>query len=49
MVYFNMGHNDIDYEHKTDKELSSTFESKDQDTLILNSLLWLSREAAARP
>jgi len=49
MVYFNMGHNDIDYEHKTDKELSSTFQSEAQDTLILNSLLWLGGEAPRRP
>jgi uncharacterized protein len=49
MVYFNMGHNDIDYEHKTDKELSSTFESSNQDTLILHSLLWLGAKTAPRP
>ena len=41
MIYFNMGHNDIDYEHKTDKELSSTFENETQNRLILDSLLWL--------
>jgi uncharacterized protein len=41
MIYFNMGHNDIDYEHKTNKELSSTFESEAQNRLILDSLLWL--------
>ncbi len=41
MVYFNMGHNDIDYEHKTNKELSSSFESEGQNRLILQSLLWL--------
>jgi hypothetical protein len=40
-VYFNMGHNDIDYEHKTNKELSFTFNNKIQDQLILNALLWL--------
>jgi len=28
MIYFNMGHNDIDYEHKTNKELSFTFETR---------------------
>ena len=42
MVYFNMGHNDIDYEHKTNRELSFTFNNKIQDQLILNALLWLS-------
>jgi len=44
MIYFNMGHNDIDYEHKydaTNKTLSSTFSSEAQDKLIINSILWL--------
>ena len=41
MIYFNMGHNDIDYEHKTNKELSLTFENEIQNRLILDSLLWL--------
>jgi hypothetical protein len=41
MVYFNMGHNDIDYEHKTNKELSSTFQRAEQDKLFINALLWL--------
>ncbi len=31
MVYFNMGHNDIDYEGKTNKELSFTFKNEDQN------------------
>ena len=25
MVYFNIGHNDMDYEHHTNKDLSHTF------------------------
>jgi uncharacterized protein len=41
MVYFNMGHNDMDYEHKTNRELSQTFSSTEQDILILNTLIWL--------
>jgi uncharacterized protein len=44
MIYMNMGHNDMDYEHKidkTDKSLSSTFQSEDQDKFLINSLLWL--------
>lgn len=41
MLYLNMGHNDIDYEHKTNKELSFTFGSELQDRLILDGLLWL--------
>ncbi len=43
MVYMNMGHNDMDYEHKTNKELSSTFSSEIQDQLILQALFWVGR------
>lgn len=46
MVYFNMGHNDIDYEHGTNKGLSFTFGNKLQDRLVINSLLWLGRKKA---
>jgi hypothetical protein len=45
MIYLNMGHNDIDYETRTNKELSSTFSSKFQNELILNALLWLGGRA----
>ncbi|QJD80804.1 ThuA domain-containing protein [Spirosoma rhododendri] len=41
MLYLNMGHNDIDYEHGTNQELSSTFSSPEQNQLILDGLLWL--------
>jgi hypothetical protein len=41
MLYFNMGHNDIDYENKTNKTLSYTFDNEVQDRLILQALLWL--------
>ncbi|HTL08275.1 MAG TPA: ThuA domain-containing protein, partial [Chitinophagaceae bacterium] len=41
MVYCNMGHNDIDYEHKTNKELSFQFNNATQNRLILNCLLWV--------
>jgi len=41
MIYFNMGHNDIDYEHNTNKELSHSFENELQNRLILNALFWL--------
>ena len=41
MIYMNMGHNDMDYENRTNKELSSTFSSKIQNQLIINALLWL--------
>jgi hypothetical protein len=46
MLYLNMGHNDMDYEHKYDssnKTLSFTFDNEIQDRLILNGLLWLGR------
>lgn len=43
MVYLNMGHNDIDYENKTNKDLSHTFKNKDENQLIINSLLWLGK------
>lgn len=44
MIYFNMGHNDMDYEHKIDttsRTLSYTFTNKIQDKFVLNVLLWL--------
>ena len=45
MMYLNMGHNDMDYEHKYDsadtKTLSSTFSSEFQNKLIIDGLLWL--------
>lgn len=44
MIYFNMGHNDIDYEHHSNKELSFTFGNSVQDRLILDALLWLGRK-----
>lgn len=47
MVYFNMGHNDIDYEHHTNQELSLTFTNPVQNQLVLNTLLWLGGQAKA--
>jgi hypothetical protein len=44
MVYVNMGHNDMDYEHKydnTNKTLSYTFNNEVQNRFVLNALLWL--------
>jgi hypothetical protein len=44
MLYVNMGHNDMDYEHKFGagvKTLSLTFDNEIQDRLIIDSLLWL--------
>lgn len=43
MLYFNMGHNDMDYEHGTNKELSFTFNNEVQNQLIIDGLLWLGK------
>jgi len=47
MIYFNMGHNDMDYEHKydnTDKTLSYTFSSPMEAKLVVDALLWLGKK-----
>lgn len=47
MIYLNMGHNDIDYEHKYDnsnKTLSHTFDNKLEDKLIIDGILWLGKK-----
>ncbi|OCX51967.1 hypothetical protein BEL04_14970 [Mucilaginibacter sp. PPCGB 2223] len=41
MLYMNMGHNDIDYEHHTNKDLSHTLENEYEDKLIINTLLYM--------
>jgi len=41
MIYFNMGHNDIDYEHHTNKDLSHTFDNPMEKKLIIDALMWL--------
>ncbi|WP_254413441.1 ThuA domain-containing protein [Dyadobacter diqingensis] len=41
MLYLNMGHNDIDYEGKTNKTLSYTFDNEIQNKLVIDGLLWL--------
>jgi hypothetical protein len=43
MVYFNMGHNDMDFNSKPNKQLSSTFDSETQNRLMLNGLKWVGR------
>jgi len=48
MIYFNMGHNDIDYEHKTNKELSFQFANETQNRLIINSLLWVAGKSGKK-
>jgi hypothetical protein len=47
MLYVNMGHNDIDYENKTNKELSFTFANTTQQQFILDALLWLGAKKTA--
>ena len=44
MLYLNMGHNDIDYEHHTNKELSFTFANETQNRLILDALEWMGKK-----
>jgi hypothetical protein len=42
MVYMNMGHNDMDYEHGTPaRTLSATFGSPTERTFIAQALGWL--------
>lgn len=43
MIYTNMGHNDMDYEGKTNAQLSSSFSSNDQNKFIIDCLLWLGK------
>jgi hypothetical protein len=51
MIYLNMGHNDMDYEHRyadTTGTLSYTLADATQDRLIVDALLWLGREGRRR-
>ncbi|MET0637573.1 MAG: ThuA domain-containing protein [Chitinophagaceae bacterium] len=48
MIYFNMGHNDIDYEGGTNKTLSYTFANEAQSRLILQALLSIGQKGAGR-
>ena len=41
MLYLNMGHNDLDFDTKPNKELSLTFANETQNRLILDGLFWL--------
>ena len=41
MVYFNIGHNAMDYDGGTNKTLSHTFDSPDVSKLVTNTILWL--------
>jgi hypothetical protein len=52
MIYLNMGHNDIDYEHTygaTNKTLSQTLNNPIQDQLIIDGLLWLGDREKTAP
>jgi hypothetical protein len=44
MIYINMGHNDIDYEGKTNKERSFTFANEVQNKLVIDALMWLGKK-----
>lgn len=41
MLYVNMGHNDIDYDNRTNKELSFQFGNDIQDKMIIDAMTWL--------
>ncbi|MFT3680767.1 MAG: ThuA domain-containing protein [Ferruginibacter sp.] len=41
MIYINMGHNDMDYETGSNKELSHQFNNDIQNKFIIDGLLWL--------
>jgi len=43
MMYLNMGHNDIDYEGKTNKDLSHTLGNPIEDKLIIDAILWMGK------
>lgn len=49
MIYLNMGHNDIDYENGTNKELSFTFSNDTQNKLVLDALFWLGNNKVQKP
>lgn len=44
MLYVNMGHNDINYDNKTNKELSFQFGNDIQDKMIIDALFWLANK-----
>ena len=48
MIYFNMGHNDMDYEGGTDAQLSSSFSSAQQNHLVESALKYLAGRSKTR-
>jgi hypothetical protein len=52
MMYLNVGHNDIDYEHRidtTNKTLSYTLDNPAEERLIIDGLLWLGGRTKSWP
>ena len=52
MVYFNMGHNDMDYEHRydtTNRTLSHTFSVPAENRMITQALFWLAARSHYLP
>ena len=43
MIYLNMGHNDMAYEDKSNRELSFTFANDTEAKFIVDALLWLGK------
>lgn len=46
MIYVNMGHNDMDYEHKFNKyttSLSQSFDNEVQTKMMIDGILWLGK------
>jgi hypothetical protein len=41
MLYVNMGHNDMDYEGGTNRQLSFAFQNMQQNHMLLNAIKWL--------
>ena len=49
MIYFNMGHNDIDYKNKTYQTLSYQFTNYWQNRLVTDALFWLAGKSPPPP
>ena len=41
MIYFNMGHDDMDYGQRPPRAVSSSFASPEQNRMVVNALEWL--------
>lgn len=49
MVYFNMGHDDMDYDQRPARARSSSFSSPEQNRMVLNALEWLGTGGRREP